>query len=136
DRFTFTVRGQFFWNPAWLAQLLFYFLYEVGGLPLLTLCCASVIVAAWAIVWRLTEGPLAERVVILAVALSSATMTWSLRPQVFSLVLSMLLLRLVTEDRLRWLPVVFALWANLHAGFAMGIAIVVAAVAARLATNR
>ena len=136
DRFTFTVRGQFFWNPAWLAQLLFYVLYEAGGLPLLTLCCASVIVAAWAIVWRLTEGPLAERVVILAVALSSATMTWSLRPQVFSLVLSMVVLRLVTEDRWRWLPLVFALWANLHAGFAMGIAIVVAAVAARLATNR
>jgi hypothetical protein len=135
DRFTFTVRGQFFWNPAgWRncssrpvrgrRPAAADALLRVGDRGRLGHRVAT------------DRGPLAERVVILAVALSSATMTWSLRPQVFSLVLSMVVLRLVSEDRWRWLPVVFALWANLHAGFAMGIAIVVAAVAARLATNR
>ena len=128
DRFTFTVRGAFFWNPSWLAQLLFYALLVLGGLPLLTIFCASLIVLAWAMVWDLMRGEFTDRLLLMAVALSSATMTWSLRPQVFSLVLSMIVLRSIAEDRWRWLPLLFALWANLHAGVAMGIALTAAAV--------
>jgi len=40
DRFTFTVHGAFFWNPSWLAQLIFYGLLLLGGFQLLTFVCA------------------------------------------------------------------------------------------------
>jgi hypothetical protein len=136
DRFTFTVHGAFFWNPAWLAQLIFYGLWLLGGFQLLTFVCAGVIVAAWAIVWRLMRGPFTDRLLLLAVALSSATMTWSVRPQVFSLLGSMVVIRLAAHDRWRWLPPLFVLWANLHAGFAMGIALLIAAVVAAVVHDR
>ena len=136
DRFTSTVHGAFFWNPAWLAQLTFYGLLLLGGLPLLTFVCAGVIVAAWVIAWRLMRGPFTDRLLLLAVALSSATVTWSLRPQVFSLLGAMVVIRLAAHDRWRWLPPLFVLWANLHAGFAMGIALLIAAGVAAFVQDR
>src|SRR4051812_28747198 len=51
DEFSFTARGQFFWNHSWLSQLLFYPLFRIGGLGLLTAACAALIVAAWAVTW-------------------------------------------------------------------------------------
>lgn len=136
DRFTFTVHGAFFWNPSWLAQLIFYGLLLLGGFQLLTFVCAGVIVAAWVIAWQLMRGPFTDRLLLLAVALSSATVTWSLRPQVFSLLASMVVIRLAAYDRWRWLPLLFVLWANLHAGFAMGLALLIAAVVAAFVQDR
>src|SRR5215216_6406349 len=40
DTFSFTVAGQFWPNHEWLSQLIFYAIYSVGGLPLLTIACA------------------------------------------------------------------------------------------------
>ena len=136
DRFTFTVHGASFWNPSWLAQLIFYGLLLLGGFQLLTFVCAGVIVAAWVIAWQLMRGPFTDRLLLLAVALSSGTVTWSLRPQVFSLLASMAVIRLAAYDRWRWLPLLFVLWANLHAGFAMGLALLIAAVVAAFVQDR
>ena len=136
DRFSSTAYGQFFWNQSWLSQLIFYGLFLAGGLPLLTLVCAAAIVTAWAILWRLVHGPLTDRLVLVAVALASATVTWSVRPQAFSLLLTMIVVSRATTDRWRALPWLFLVWANLHAGFVMGIALLVATVLSALMRDR
>jgi hypothetical protein len=136
DVFSYTAYGQFFWNHSWLSQLLFYGLYRLGGLPLLTGVCAAAILGCWMVVWRLMTGAFADRIILLAIALSSATVTWSVRPQVFSMLLGAVVLWLVVKARWRFLPVVFLLWANLHAGFVLGLVVVAAALVATLLWER
>ena len=136
DRFSFTAHGSFFWNHSWLSQLLFYAVFAIGGLPLLTTACAILVVVAWALVWRLMRGDIVTRTVFFAIALSSATSIWSVRPQVFSIVLLPVVVRLAMEDRWRLIVPVMAVWANLHAGFAMGLAVLGAAVLAALIVDR
>ena len=132
DRFSFTAYGNFFWNHSWLAQAVFYLLYSVGGFPLLTAFCATLTLAAWALVWRQMQGPLDMRLVLFAVACAGATTIWSVRPQVFSIVMLPLVAILVARDRWWLIPPAIALWANLHAGVAMGLVVVGASVAAAL----
>ncbi len=136
DRFSFTAANSFFWNHSWLAQIIFYGVFTVGGLPALTAFCAVLAVAAWAVQWRMTHGDVATRLIVLGIALSSATAIWSVRPQVFSIVLLTIAAKLAAEDRWAVLAVLMVLWANLHAGFAMGLVIAIAACVAALISDR
>jgi hypothetical protein len=58
------------------------------------------------------------------------------RPQVFSLVLMVVTLRLVLADRLAWTPLVMVLWANVHAVVVLGIAVVFAVFVEALVWSR
>src|ERR1019366_4953236 len=63
-------------------------------------------------------------------ALASAP-SWGVRPQMFTFTLASLLLWLLEagQDRPRllfWIPPLFLLWLNLHAGFALGLALLFA----------
>jgi hypothetical protein len=49
---------------------------------------------------------------------------WSLRPQVFSMLLFMVTVQLALGDRLWWILPVLALWANAHAIVVFGVAVV------------
>jgi hypothetical protein len=136
DTFSSTVYGQFFWNHSWLSQIIFYGVYRAGGLPLLTAFCAALITTAWLLIWSLMRGPFADRLLLAGLALSTATWTWSVRPQVFSLFLTTLVLWLLTRDRWTWLVPLFVLWANLHAGFMFGLALLCASVLQALVSER
>ena len=57
---------------------------------------------------------------------------WALRPQIASLALLALLLTLVAHERYRWLPPLFALWANVHGAVALGGAVLGAVALAAL----
>ncbi len=136
DRYSYTAHGSFFWNHSWLAQLLFYGAYALGGLPLLTALCAALVVCGWALVYRLMRGPSDLRLLLFLCAMAASTITWSVRPQVFSIVLLPVLVSLVARDR--WLPAtgVMLLWANLHAGMAMGVVVAASAFVAALLFDR
>jgi hypothetical protein len=121
DVFSSTAYGGFFWNHSWLSQVVFYLLYAAGGLPLLTAVCAAAVVSAWIVVWQLMKGDALDRLVLLAPAVAAGTVTWSLRPQVFSVLLVPVTVFLVERGRWRWLPPLFLAWANLHAGFVLGL---------------
>src|SRR3954454_1769773 len=69
DRFSFTARGEFFWNHSWFSQLLFYALFRIGGLGLLTAACAAAIVAAWLVTWSMMRGAFADRLLLIGGAL-------------------------------------------------------------------
>src|SRR6187455_3032526 len=52
-----TVRGGHWPNHEWLAEVLFYSCYALGGLPLLFLACAALMTVAWYGLAWLGEGP-------------------------------------------------------------------------------
>jgi hypothetical protein len=132
DIYSHTAYGAFWPNHEWLSQVIFYGLYRLGGLPLLSLFSAAVIVAAWGITWHLTGGPVRQRLLILLPALLPASEHWAPRPHAFSLLFVPLAVLLVTKRRYVWLVPLFWLWANCHGGVLLGLAVVAAALGAAL----
>ena len=132
DTYSHTAYGTFWPNHEWLSQVIFYGLYRVGGLPLLSLFAAAVIVGAWAVTWRLADGPVLQRLLVLLPALVPASEHWAPRPHAFSLLFLPLAVLLVTKRRYFWLVPLFWLWANCHGGVLLGLVVVAAALAAAL----
>jgi len=132
DIFSHTAYGSFWPNHEWLSQTLFYALYAAGGLPLLTLFAAAVVVAAWAIVWRETPGASRTRSLLIALVVAAACGTWSPRPQVLSLLLTVATIALLRARRYGWLPAAFLLWANLHGAVLIGVWLLVTAIPAAI----
>src|SRR6185369_18042084 len=56
DTYSHTAAGAFWPNHEWLSQVIFYGIYRLGGLPLLSALCASAVVGAWAIACRLAHA--------------------------------------------------------------------------------
>ena len=65
DTYSHTAAGAFWPNHEWLSQVIFYGLYRLGGLPLLSLFAAALIVTAWIITWHVAGGPVLRRLAIL-----------------------------------------------------------------------
>jgi len=130
DTFSHTVFGARWPNHEWLSQATLYALYAAGGLPIVTLACAAVVVVAWWIAWSETPAPPRVKFLLTAPVIVAACGVWSPRPQIFSLLLVTLTMKLLRARRYVWLPVVFLLWANLHGAVVMGAWLLVAALAA------
>jgi hypothetical protein len=130
DTYSHTVYGAAWPNHEWLSQLLFYAIYAIGGLPLLTLASAAVVTAAWAIVWAETRGPAKSKFLMTALVLATATTTWSLRAQVLSLLLVVSTAALLRRRHYVWLPLLFWVWANLHGAVLLGVLLLAASLCA------
>ncbi len=131
DEFTHTVAGQYWLNHEWLTEIVFYGLYQVGGLPLLTAFCAAAVMTAWVLIAQLTPGPLELRLTLISVGAALTVAGWSVRAQTLTLALFAVTLWILVRQRFVWaLPVVFLVWANLHGAVATGGLLIVAAVLA------
>ena len=134
DTFSFTQAGHPFFNQGWLAQLLMYWLHQVGGVPLLLLVQSLVITLAYGLLLRLgirRTGRLRLSVgLLLLVTLPLSFTNWIVRPQSYALPIFAAFLTIVTEYRLGmsrrlWLlPPLMALWVNIHGTFVLGIALI------------
>ena len=60
--------------------------------------------------------------VLLAWLAITTAPSWSIRPQVISLVLLVVVLHLIARNRLWWLPLVCVVWANAHGLVIFGVA--------------
>jgi hypothetical protein len=136
DSYSHTAAGLFWPNHEWLTEVVFYAAHRIGGLPLLAGVAAAAVLAAWGICWRLTPGTFEARFLLFAACVPTSAGAWALRPQVFTLLLFATTCALLAAGRLRWLPVLFVLWTNLHGAVALGVVAVVAALAADLARRR
>jgi hypothetical protein len=133
DRFTYTVKDQPFQDVNWLSQLIFFRIYQFGGLDLLQAVNAVLVAAVMALlVWlcRRSSGSL-----LLAAGMGIFVFLglWQLcvliRPQTFSLLLFVLLYAVLeSADRRPWLlavaPCLLALWVNMHGGFPIGLVLI------------
>lgn len=126
DPFSFTMAGQPWLDFEWLFQVFVYAVHSVSGLWGLRVLKTVLLGASFLPI----DGLLRDRAVgatgrALALAFWAAAVLpqSDLRPDLFSLLFFSLLLRRLDKDRFSWrlsLPL-FALWSNIHAGFAVGL---------------
>ena len=143
DIFTWPNGGQPFLDWEWLAEALYAAANAAAGLNGVALLAASLIAAAlYGLYRRLIGAGLSALPALLVLLLAAVTseIHWLARPHLFSLVLTVVALSILesvrsgraSARRLAWLAPLMALWANLHAGFLVGIALCAAYAAGAL----
>jgi hypothetical protein len=136
EGFSHTAFGADFHNYWWLSQLAFYALFMIGGPVLLTVVAGACAFAAVIGSWRLMRGSWEVRLVILLFMSVSTLPEWAVRPQVISLALLVLTAHLVMRDRIGWLPLICAIWANAHPQVVFGVMMAGAAALEALVWSR
>jgi len=127
DPWSFTRHGERWVNDSWLSDLVFHLWATAFGLQALAWWKWSVVVATFVLlfrlVWRLSGDPLASWVAVL-LGVATAAPFLDIRPHLYSLLGYVLLLTAVL-GRPRpslLLPLLFLVWANLHAMVSFGVA--------------
>jgi hypothetical protein len=130
DPFSYTRAGQPWVAHEWLADLLLYETERSTGWGGLILIFAAVLSAAFFFLYlRCGPAPYSYVGGIATLGAALATMpVWGVRPQVLSLLLTSLWLLILerseSDPKLLWWTVPLTiLWVNLHAGFALGLAL-------------
>jgi hypothetical protein len=129
DPYSFTRLGQPWVNHEWLVDVLIFSLYRAAGWAGPVVIFAALTSAAFMLLFVRCSGrpPVAAAFAVWG-AIASAP-AWGVRPQTISLFLASLFLLLLERSYARpnvvWcaLPLML-LWVNLHAGFAIGIALI------------
>jgi len=126
DPFSFTRAGQPWVNHEWLSDVLIYGVYRMTNWAGLIVGFAGVTAAAFLLVFFRSPGRpyLAALMTIWGAAASAPS--WGVRPQMLSLLLASIFLWILdrSADRPRilwWTVPLTLLWVNLHAGYAIGI---------------
>src|SRR5882724_11142595 len=131
DPFSFTRAGDPWVSHEWLSEVAFYEIWKHSGPTGLIIFSAIVTTAGFMLLYLRSPGkPLWASVALLLGAVAAAPV-WGVRPQMFTFVLASLLLWLLDRGQERprlliWIPPVFLLWLNLHAGFALAPVLLVA----------
>jgi hypothetical protein len=128
DAWSYTAAGRPWHDHEWLAQLIFHLWAQLFGLASLMIWKWLLLGATFLLLLRLLErlgAPLPLAFLILAFNLRLAMIFFEIRPHLYSQLFTVLVLRATLLDRgPRWLlPLVFLLWANLHAGVVFGLAL-------------
>jgi hypothetical protein len=139
DIFSFTVPHHEWVTHEWLSQAVMWVLYRVGGFPALILFFAAIIALTfWLVYLRCGGRPYLAAFVALFAALASS-LVWGSRPQIFNLLMLALFVYIVEGCRERGvtmrederatyrnmllLPLLTVIWANLHSGYLLGVAL-------------
>src|SRR5580700_10725641 len=128
DPYSFTRFGQTWVDHEWLSQILVFGVYRLAGWGGLIVGFGAVIAAAFFVVfWRCPGRPYVAGVITLLGAFASAP-SWGVRPQMLTLLLASVLLLILERSYQRpkllwWTPVMMLLWVNLHARYAVGLAL-------------
>ncbi len=129
DPFSFTRAGYPWVAHEWLSELFIYGIYRISGWGGLIVVFGLTVCAAFFLVYlRSAPDPYSSGVIVLWGAWATAPI-WGVRPQMISLFLTSLWLLILERSernpRLLWWTVpLTVLWVNLHAGFALGLALV------------
>jgi hypothetical protein len=133
DPYSYVTGGQTWFNHEWLAEVIFYQVFSLFGVPGLVAFKTGVSLLILALVYRhlCRQGLSAGHagVVVLFVAIMLVQGLGIVHPKLFTYLLFLLLLLLIHAAehgrvrRLWWSPVLFGLWANLHPGFMAGLAV-------------
>lgn len=132
DQFSYSQPGAAYFNQPWLAQLLMYGGYQLGGAALLELLQAVLIGASFGLLYlvcrREGAGPRLATLVTLSGALVAMD-NWQIRPQTYAVPLFIGSLAIVTAWRHGWraplwaLPLIMLVWVNLHGTFTLLLAL-------------
>jgi hypothetical protein len=132
DIYSFTNPGKPWIAHEWLSEVILYGVYRGLGWAGLIVIFGFVVGGAFALTYFRSAGrPYIAGLSVLLAAVA-AYPTWGVRPQMFSLLLTSVFLSVLlgNEDTgqwtrlLWWLPLLMLLWANLHAGYAVGLVLI------------
>ena len=131
DPFSFTRAGQPWVSHEWLSEVMFYEIWKHSGASGLIVFSALVTTAGLMLLYLRSPGKPHWAAVATAIGALASAPAWGVRPQMFTFALASLLLWLLERGQDRpWLlvsiPPLFLIWLNLHAGFALGPALMVA----------
>ncbi len=113
---------------SWLSAVVFWLVYNAGGISLTVLLRGLVVGLAYGLSWahvRLAGAGTKLAALLVVLAALSASSNWMVRPQLLTYPLFALSLLLVWrwdrgDNRAAWLlPLASLLWVNLHGSFAM-----------------
>jgi hypothetical protein len=135
DPFSFTRVGHAWVAHEWLSEVVFYELWKHGGAAALIVFSALITTLGFMLLYMRCpprEGKRHWAVAATALGALAAAPAWGSRPQMFTFTLASLLLWLLERGNekandkeknraklLLWIPPLFLLWLNLHAGFAL-----------------
>src|SRR5262249_16787497 len=134
DSFSYTQFGQPFYDQGWLAELLMYGIYQLGGVPLILLVQSLVMALAYGLLLRIcvirTSRLRLCLALLLLATLPLSFSNWVVRPQSYTFPIFVGFLTILTEyrlgrsNRLWLLPPLMALWVNMHGAFVLGLALI------------
>jgi hypothetical protein len=137
DPFSYTRAGQPWVNHEWLSDWMIFSAYKRFGFPGLDGVFAVLITAGLFLAFLRSPGrPFIAGLFTIFGAVSSAP-SWGVRPQMLSLLLASAFLWILqrAERSLQiawWMVPLMLLWVNLHAGYVLGILLIVVVVAGKI----
>lgn len=142
DPYSHTMPGTPWTAHEWLAEVIFAGLDRLGGLNAVVVFTASIICLTVLLLYlfmvRRGVSPIIAAVLTALGALASA-LHWLARPHAFSFLFTFAFIAALEiyqregRDRLLLLPVLMAVWVNLHAGYILGIMLLMIYVAGNVA---
>lgn len=141
DSFSFSRLGVHWINHSWLSQVGMYLLYRTGGFLALGGAMTLLATTSMGFVYLQMSGPPILKAFLLILGSAVTAVVWSPRPQIVSLVLLALVSTVLflykwrNKDHLKWLPVIFLPWSNLHGGFVLGFLLIGAVIAGEIANH-
>jgi len=128
DHFSFTRGGSPWISHEWLSEVVLYELWKHGGPGSLIVFSAIITTAGFLLLYLRCPGKPYWAAGATVLGAWASAPSWGARPQMFTFTLASLLLWLLERGEQRprlllWIPPLFLLWLNLHAGFALGPAL-------------
>jgi hypothetical protein len=132
DIYSFTKAGSEWITHEWLSEVLIYATFRAAGWAGLLILFPGIITAAFYLAYRRCAGKpyLAAFAILLAAA--SASPLLGIRPQMITLLFASIFIALLSQysidgriHRLYWMAPLMLLWVNLHAGYALGLGLIV-----------
>ena len=125
DPFSFTRAGHVWVSHEWLSEVVFYELWKHGGAAALIIFSSVITSIGFMLLYLRCPGQRHWAAAATAFGALAAAPAWGTRPQMFTFTMASLLWWLVEAGERRpkllfWIPPLFLLWLNLHAGFALG----------------
>lgn len=133
DPFSYSFGGKPWIAHEYLADLGMYCIHRLGGFAGLTLVNTALLTLAFWFLFRSAKGSAWVRAGVVVLGAWAARPGFALRPHTFTLLLGAVFLWIAHEylrdgrvARLVWLPILTVCWVQLHGGYILGIALLLA----------
>lgn len=130
DFFSFTKPGEPFLAFEWGSEVFYALAYQIGGLPAVASAGAMLVAGTYTLVFLLMRRQNVDSALAFLLTMTAALLGqvhWVARPHLFTLLGVACLLHLLyrgSRGRVWLYAPLFALWANLHGGFVLGLVLI------------
>ncbi len=132
DLTTFSVSGSNWVNHSWLSQIIYFLIQNyLGNIGVMISVAIFGTLTIFFVFIRLKSNPIINGFTVLLCVLATAVV-WSPRPQLLTLLFFAILTYLLYEYSVfekkiptYLIPILFLVWGNLHAGFTIGVILLV-----------